>query len=644
MTVLKRYSKPREAGDQASGGLGKLLKSNLSRTELLVRETIQNSWDAREDGWRPAYGARLRKLTPEVRRILRQQIFSSDYDRLPLLRRSLEDDNTYALEIYDRGTVGLNGPIRASEAAMPGEPNNFTPLVFDIGTTKDSEDSGGTYGFGKNAAFEASSANTIVYWSATENRSGELEHRLIASTLGDPYEVAGKRYTGAHWWGDPEQDDIMPLTGDAAQELGERLFDVHFGSDEGDPEKGTSILILDPFVDLFDSREEDVQRQRVRTREQAEALVRQICDALSVHAWPKVIPEGNGQTPMIISVFLEDRDMEIEPEIQSRYARYGSALAHVRQEQGEEYSPHDALLKAYPGRLHVRTWPIQLRSIPLEKAHSHREFFGSRRDRIVGHLTLMKSVHMNENDQVARAPMNKLALMRSKAELIVTYDDKGSSETAGLTWHGVFKPTPEVDRHFAAAEPATHDVWKPEFAVSEISRSVVSRTLEQIRKRVSEYLDVDGRPEKDAGLPVKKFANSLAAFTPAGTVESTILGPKPRQPRQSLNSHEKQDLITITDFREIRRSGVLIPDRKIEFSVSPQASEQVTATINVKAHTPEGTLAVDESEFEVQWFDGQNLIGMEKSIIVEPGFSGQVVLSIPFTAEVAVSLMGVISK
>ena len=44
LSTLGRYSKPRGAGDQTSGGRGKLLRptSDLSRVGIVVRETLQN--------------------------------------------------------------------------------------------------------------------------------------------------------------------------------------------------------------------------------------------------------------------------------------------------------------------------------------------------------------------------------------------------------------------------------------------------------------------------------------------------------------------------------------------------------------------------------------------------------------------------
>ena len=156
-TALKRYSKPRGAGDQTSGGRGKLLRptSALSRLELLVRETLQNSWDARDDDWTPAYGVRVYRLDDKVKQTLRENIFTDLPDSLSDLSACLRSPDVHAIEIFDRGTVGLNGPYRASEVAQDGEKNNFNSFVFDIGSTKSSGRSGGTFGFGKLQALKS---------------------------------------------------------------------------------------------------------------------------------------------------------------------------------------------------------------------------------------------------------------------------------------------------------------------------------------------------------------------------------------------------------------------------------------------------------------------------------------------------------
>lgn len=214
-SALKRYSKRRTAGDQTSGGRGKLLRpsTDLSRIELVVRETLQNSWDAADDDWYPAYGVSVHEVSAQTKTVLKDMIFTELPESLSLLADSLNATGLHAIEIYDRGTTGLDGPYRASDVAELGEPNNFNSFVFDIGTTKDSSSSGGTFGFGKTATFEISRAHSVVYWTRCRTKTGSLEHRLIAASLHEPYAEDGARYTGAHWWGDPEDSEIVPLRG-----------------------------------------------------------------------------------------------------------------------------------------------------------------------------------------------------------------------------------------------------------------------------------------------------------------------------------------------------------------------------------------------------------------------------------------------
>ncbi|WP_222127602.1 hypothetical protein, partial [Brevibacterium casei] len=106
---------------------------------MLIRETLQNSWDAREEDRPPAYGVRLDRLEKSKRVILLDHVFTDLPVSLEQIRASLSSPDVHAVEIYDRGTTGLAGPFRASDEATDGLPNNFNSFVFDIGTTSDSE-------------------------------------------------------------------------------------------------------------------------------------------------------------------------------------------------------------------------------------------------------------------------------------------------------------------------------------------------------------------------------------------------------------------------------------------------------------------------------------------------------------------------
>ena len=159
------------------------------------------------------------------------------------LAELLRHDEIWALEVSDRGTVGLGGPIRNDLAVDSGVDTDFIDLVFNIGAPRDAYLGGGTYGFGKTISYVASSVGTILIWSRCEGSSG-LEHRLIGSAIGDGFNMDGLRFTGRHWWGNAiaSEGRVEPAVGDLAEELGEAVFASRFDRDV----TGTSILILDP--------------------------------------------------------------------------------------------------------------------------------------------------------------------------------------------------------------------------------------------------------------------------------------------------------------------------------------------------------------------------------------------------------------
>lgn len=101
------------------------------------------------------------------------------------------------LEIADRSTTGLVGPPDEEETP-------FHSLVKASGVTaKDTVDSGGSFGIGKNASFAVSDLQTVFY--ATTYKNGESEAfaaqgkvKLVSHTDPD-----GKKQRATGYWGIP---------------------------------------------------------------------------------------------------------------------------------------------------------------------------------------------------------------------------------------------------------------------------------------------------------------------------------------------------------------------------------------------------------------------------------------------------------
>lgn len=600
MTRLKIYSKPRGAGDQTSGGRGKLLRSasDLTRVQVLVRETLQNSWDAKLEEWVPAYGVYVRKPSMEARRTLAEDVFTEVPPSLEVLRRSLANPETRVMEIYDRGTTGLDGPVHAGEAAEPGTPNNFNSFVFDIGTTKSAGSSGGTFGFGKTATFEVSHAHSVVYWSVCKNDEGQVEHRLIASALHDPYDDAGARFTGAHWWGDPNYDDIVPLRGDEAREIGERLFQTTFSDD--DEETGTSILVIDPEVRVRLGDESATERVQVHDETLEDLLVDEVVKSLAENAWPKAISTGGEYPPMIFHVYKRDEEIEVAESIRKGFDRYSTSLTEVRGQSGQLEG------EAPPRSLQVlkeKLEPITLR--PARSFTEPREtFFGNRRDNIAGYLHLMITVDDSTGEtesgpNALTAPKNRLCLMRSGPELVVYYDPVVDVELPGLQWTGVFKPTPECDSHFASSEPPTHDTWTPNTADTEVSAYMVRKTLDAIKRKTRTFLEVQKIEQNAESRSVRDVANALRGFVPLGTQEldSEEEASSRRTSRRRATADRDKPQVVVTDYHTAQEGRGFT----VQFHVEAPTDGQYVVRAKPSAQTADGSMLLEDREYSVMW-------------------------------------------
>jgi hypothetical protein len=238
------------------GIINQLGRPNLDTLAVLVRETVQNSWDARlSNSEALTFTVHGWALTQLQRQVLAERVFweRPKAESLPMAQLD-KDDPLYGLIIKDRGTTGLAGPTRA-DIVPEGSPRNFISFLRDVGQPSNQNLSGGTYGYGKASLYRASGMQTILVHTRCRLENGRLESRFIASALGNRWSNnEGKQYTGRHWWGRIEDDIVEPILNNDADLLAESLGMGGFNDDE----TGTTILILDP---LFNDRA-DAQQMR----------------------------------------------------------------------------------------------------------------------------------------------------------------------------------------------------------------------------------------------------------------------------------------------------------------------------------------------------------------------------------------------
>jgi hypothetical protein len=576
--TLQWFPKRFSPGDMdASGGDRLLGKTELSRLAVLIRETAQNSWDARNDRGRPLFGVSLRRTDYRLRDDLADLLSEGRHGDLASMRRHA---NFRLLEIYDRGTRGLDGPADLSPAGR-GRSARFQDLILKFGVSHNNGTTGGTYGFGKTAAFAYSGIGAVIYWTRCRNPEGEIEDRFIVSAFGDSYQEKGVQFTGRHWWGRLSDDgeSVLPIIGEDAAELGARLFERGFEPGE----TGTSLLILDPLIadeeDSEDTSAEPLHRLRSDATEMEQDFERRARHAIRANLWPKMITAPDEEAPpMALELSVNTRPVDLGAGEGGALLLWGSGLNAIR--------------AARSGAREVTT----PQGVPVEVIEILRN------RKVIGHLALVRRIPAAEPflalDDLDPARedesrMLRIALMRGQAELVVTTVDWVQREApAGTDWLAVFKSSDDFDEHYAEAEPPAHDNWVTEGSSSESSK-IIRHTKTRVRQRITEAI----HPEVGAPgpRPPRRSLRSTGALS--RRLGAILPGPAPQvSGRRRPVRHGTPTRRTATPLdRRSRRAPRLVrtaadgtQEQEVRFVVAGDATRRPRVRLSVSLLGDEG--------------------------------------------------------
>lgn len=229
---------------QTGSSLLKLIQNNnMPVLDLLVRESIQNSLDARKTSEKfvnvdyltgkfdsKALGKELEGITES----LYKKYPNSEYDYIA---------------IRDQNTVGLTGEMNYKKV-KDNKYGNILKLIYEICKPQEAEGAGGSWGLGKTVYFRIG-IGLVVYYSRIKNKDGQYESRLAASYVENEtkkdamipvYKEQAKR--GIAWWGEEVEENItQPVTNNVYIK---QFLDI-FGIKEYDGEEtGTTIII--PYI------------------------------------------------------------------------------------------------------------------------------------------------------------------------------------------------------------------------------------------------------------------------------------------------------------------------------------------------------------------------------------------------------------
>jgi hypothetical protein len=488
------------------GILNQLGRPKLETLAVLVRETVQNSWDARIADHVPvSYMVHGWEMLLGQRQVLRNQVFSERPapESLPM---EVLDGNAplYGLIIADRGTRGLAGPTRA-DIVPEGSERNFISFLRDVGQPSNQSLSGGTYGYGKASLYLTSGLRTILVHTRCKTSGGKFESRFIAASLGQRWaDEKHRQFTGRHWWGTDGGDVAEPVLNRDADQLAESLGMGGFESDE----TGTTILILDPL--LNDRTSEKQARFEAVERTPVQALNLMAEYALKFF-WPKMLENDAGFPAVSFRFSWEDHVVKLpRPSEFPPLAGFVEAMERLKGRRSD-----DAVLR------------IHAKDIASERPRKHL-------GKLVLQQFILQKAFTRLDTGSSESPFDSIthhtALMR-QAELVVKYLEGRPPASSSIGYAGVFIADADVDDVFAKSEPPTHDEWSPDSLTESWHKTYVRVALRKISEEMMSFAQTPRTAAPVGTLtPLGAFATWLGE-----TLIPMEIGTSANRPRQRPN-------------------------------------------------------------------------------------------------------------
>lgn len=476
MTPLALFSEPfAHSGNLAAEGFRKLLgRPALGLLQTVLREAIQNSVDASTSPDGCEVLLRCRTLIGPQAEALRSVVFAGIPDEKGTgaeMKKVLARQTLRVFEVCDFGTRGLAGPTRADVAVREGEVHDFVNFLRNVGAGRDTDQGGGTYGYGKTSLYAFSECSAIIADTLTVAR-GRPVRRLMACHLGAAFDARQsrrlKRFTGRHWWGAGQDDGTLePVTGDAAKRIS-RLVGM---PERPEGRTGTSVLIVAPCIDA----------------ETEPKLAEEIVETVLWNFWPRMTQT----TPAV-------RRLKIRLEIEGQTVVVPAP---------EHFPPLDLFCQAM--NMH-RNGDEALQAI-----------MSVRPGKDLGRLAIAKGISAPRRSAAGILPeqASHIALMRP-VELVVKYLPGQPYPDRRYEWAGVFicSAEPEVEEAFAASEPPAHDDWLPKMLPDSWPKRWVNIALGRLKQEAANVVNPGGTITAEGvhDMPVAELAVRMGRLL-AGT-------------------------------------------------------------------------------------------------------------------------------
>ena len=192
---------PETGGAEADTMKEAVSSGDTHEVELLFRELIQNSNDARNDPTSQIeVDIRISKWSKGQFDAILKSLMNIENSRLlSSLRKELsKQPDIYALYFTDQNTKGLNGP---TSARIQSKDRNFVNFFYKTGKSTDADqEGGGSKGHGRGVLFLHSQFGTTLTFTRFLVE-GKARTRFYGMTIDQDFNKNGQNYTGRWFWG-----------------------------------------------------------------------------------------------------------------------------------------------------------------------------------------------------------------------------------------------------------------------------------------------------------------------------------------------------------------------------------------------------------------------------------------------------------
>lgn len=229
---------------QSGSSLLKLIQNNdMPILDLFIRESVQNSLDAKNDT--------DKYVTVKFRTgFFNKRRLNSEFEGITEALNKRYDEEEYEyISITDTNTFGLTGKLHYDDVS-DNDYGNLLKLIYEISKPQDAEGAGGSWGLGKTVYFRVG-MGLVLYYSRIRKENGAYESRMAACLVEDENKTdslipqyEGKSKRGIAWWGEEiGENKTQPVIDLDYIDIMLDIFNIEPYKDD---ETGTTIII--PYI------------------------------------------------------------------------------------------------------------------------------------------------------------------------------------------------------------------------------------------------------------------------------------------------------------------------------------------------------------------------------------------------------------